>query len=117
MKKIILSALLATGVLTSATLKTQSESGKNIFLDNKCNKCHSIESQGIKHTSEPPDGAKYPPPDLSDVGNRHNAEWMQKWLHKEVEQHDKKHMKKFTGPDDELKTLTTWLASLKHKGS
>ena len=117
MNKILFLSFLAIGILTSASLKTNSNSGKSIFLDNKCSKCHSIESQGIKHTSEPPEGAKYPPPDLSDVGNRHDAEWMQKWLHKEVEQHGKKHMKKFTGSDDELKTLTTWLATLKNKGS
>jgi len=115
MKKLLLCAGLATCVLTGATLKTDSSSGKSIFLDNKCNKCHSIESQGINHTSEPPEGAKYPPPDLSGVGNRHPQDWMKQWLCKEVEQHGKKHMKKFTGSDDELNTLTTWLASLKKK--
>lgn len=115
MKKLLFLGLLAVGVLTSATLKTQSDSGKSIFLDNKCNKCHSIHSQGIQHTSEPPDDAKYPPPDLSDVGDRHTQDWMKQWLHKEVEQHGKKHMKKFTGSDDDLNTLTKWLASLKKK--
>jgi cbb3-type cytochrome oxidase cytochrome c subunit len=119
MKKLIIPMALAVmaGVITSAgLLNTSNSSGKTIFLDNKCSKCHSIESQGIKHTSEPPEGAKYPPPDLSDVGNRHAADWMQKWLQKEEEQHGKKHMIKFKGSDDELKTLTAWLASLKKKG-
>ncbi len=121
MKKILFFALLATGMLTigtltSATLKTQGDSGKSIFLDNKCNKCHSISSQGIKHLSEPPEGAKYPPPDLSDVGDRHTQDWMKQWLLHEVEQHDKKHMfKKFPGSGDDLNTLTKWLASLKKK--
>lgn len=114
MKKFLLFAAVGTFVLTGATLKTNS-TGKSIFLDNKCNKCHSIESQGIKHTSDPPEGAKYPPPDLSDVGNRHPQDWMKQWLHKEVEQHGKKHMKKFEGSDDELNTLTKWLSGLKSK--
>jgi cbb3-type cytochrome oxidase cytochrome c subunit len=115
MKKIIFPLLIAGGLLTGATLTSTGDSGKSIFLDNKCNKCHSIESLGIKHTSEPPEGAKYPPPDLSGVGLRHDAEWMTKWLHKEVELHDKKHMKKFGGSDDDLKTLTLWLVTLKKK--
>ncbi len=113
MKKTLFLGLLATGLLTSATLK--SNSGKSLFLDNGCNKCHSISSQGIHHTSEPPEGAKYPPPDLSDVGDRHTQDWMKQWLHKEVEQHGKKHMKKFTGSDEELNTLTAWLESQKKK--
>ncbi len=117
MKKILLVAAVSTCVLTGATLKTNSDTGKGIFLDNKCNKCHSIESQGIKRTSEPPEGAKYPPPDLSGVGLRHTVEWMQQWLTKQVEMHDKKHMKKFSGSDEELKTLTTWLGTLKKKGT
>ncbi len=115
MKKILFLGLVVTGLFTGATLKSDGTSGKSIFLDNKCNKCHSIESQGIQHTSAPPDGAKYPPPDLSDVGNRHTQDWMKQWLHKEVEQHGKKHMKKFEGSDDDLNTLTKWLAGLKKK--
>ncbi len=115
MKKSLLFAALVTCMLTGATLKTNGDSGKSIFLDNKCNKCHSIESQGIKRTSEPPEGAKYPPPDLSGVGLKHTADWMAQWVTKQVEMHDKKHMYKFKGSDDELKTLTTWLATLKKK--
>ena len=114
MKTFITPLLLAVGVLTSATLKSDSGSGKSIFLDNKCNKCHPIESQGISRVGEAPPGGKLPP-DLSGVGLKHDAEWMQKWLHKEVEQNGKKHMKKFGGSDDELMTLTAWLATLMKK--
>jgi cbb3-type cytochrome oxidase cytochrome c subunit len=121
MKKLILPLALAAGVLMSATMKSNGEaderssaSGKSIFVDNKCTKCHSIESQGLQRAGDPPPGGKLPP-DLSGVGLKHDTEWMTKWLHKEVEQNGKKHMKKFSGSDDELKTLTTWLATLKKK--
>lgn len=89
-------------------------SGKNIFKDNKCDKCHSVESQGIERAGAPPPGGKLPP-DLSGVGLKHTADWIQGWLLKTEEQNGKKHMKKWTGSDDELSTLVKWLASQKKK--
>ena len=115
MKKSLVFAAIVTCIQSGATLKTNSDSAKSIFQENKCNKCHSIESQSIKRTSEPPEGAKYPPPDLSGVGLKHTSDWMAQWVTKQVEMHDKKHMYKFKGSDDELKTLTTWLGTLKKK--
>ncbi|MDP4198625.1 MAG: cytochrome c [Bacteroidota bacterium] len=117
MKKLALPVVLGltTVILTSAGRLTPSaSSGKAIFEQYKCSKCHTISSQGIEREGTPPAGGKLPP-DLSGVGLRHDAAWMTKWLLKEEEQNGKKHMKKFTGPDDELKTLTTWLATLKKK--
>jgi cytochrome c2 len=114
MKGLVFPLVLAAGVLMSATTTSNKDTGKSIFLDNKCNKCHSIETQGVERVGDAPPGGKLPP-DLSGVGLKHDPEWMTKWLHKEVEQNGKKHMKKFGGSDDELKTLTTWLATLKTK--
>ena len=118
MKKIAFSLVLviSASLVTSAgrLSTTSSGGGKSLFEENKCNKCHSIESQGISRVGDAPPGGKLPP-DLSGVGLKHDAEWMTKWLHKEVELNGKKHMKKFAGSDDELKTLTTWLATLKKK--
>lgn len=102
------------GVLTSAGMIANGGNGKAIFVQNKCVKCHSIESQGLKRDGEPPAGGKIPP-DLSTVGTKHDANWMTKWLLKEEEQNGKKHLKKFGGSEDDLKTLTGWLAGLKKK--
>jgi mono/diheme cytochrome c family protein len=110
----IVLALGAFAIIGAGNLHATADSGKSIFLDNKCAKCHSIESQGIKRSGPPPPGGKLPP-DLSGVGLKHTAEWMQKWQMKEVEMNGKKHMKKFAGTSDELVTLTTWLATLKTK--
>ncbi|SRR5579883_638502 len=118
MKKLSIPVILtaAAFALTSAgSLGTvASKDGKAIFLDNKCSKCHSIESQGIERQGSAPAGGKLPP-DLSGVGLKHTSDWMQKWLNKEEEMNGKKHMKKFGGSSDELKTLTSWLSSLKKK--
>ena len=114
MKKVLASFALVVfvGALTSAS-PAGGGNGKSIFLENKCNKCHTIESQSIARDGKPPEGKQ--PPDLSCVGLKHTSDWMQKWLMKEEEQNGKKHIKKFGGPEPDLKTLTAWLATLKKK--
>jgi hypothetical protein len=96
-------------------------SGKEIFMTAKCNMCHTIESQSIKaemeaeeeesEAEEAEDEAT--PPDLSDVGSRHEAAWMSNYLQKKEMLHEKKHSKRFTGTEEELSQLVTWLSSLK----
>jgi mono/diheme cytochrome c family protein len=111
--------LLATaaGMLAAATIGAASLSytgttdGKSIFVSNKCANCHSITGQGIERSGKPEGDEK--PSDLSTVGKKRTADWMAKWLMKEETLDGKKHMKKFKGSDDELKTLTAWLATLK----
>jgi len=87
------------------------KTGKEIFTAQKCNTCHSIDSQSIARTST---SDKMKGPDLSDIGKGHDAAWLTKWMKKEVAAEDgKKHMPTFKGTDDELKTLTEWLSTLK----
>ncbi len=107
---------VVAGLLSSAGQFTPSGagSGKDIFLKSKCSKCHTITSQGIEREGTAPTSGKLPP-DLSGVGLKHNAEWMEKWLLKEQEMNGKKHLKKFSGSDEELESLTNWLATLKKK--
>ncbi len=116
MKKVITSAMvvLAAGMfIGAANLHDVANSdGKTLFKDAKCDKCHSIESQGIERTSTPPGKL---PPDLSGVGLKHNADWIKSWLLKEEELNGKKHLKKYTGSEADLTTLAKWLASLKKK--
>ncbi len=100
-----------TPVKKPTTLRVSA--GAVIFEGQKCAKCHSVSSQGIERLGAAPSGGGKLPPDLSGVGLRHTSEWMQGWLKKEEEMNGKKHMKLFTGPDQDLKTLTSWLASLK----
>jgi cytochrome c2 len=85
--------------------------GKTVFMAQKCNMCHSIESLQIERTSK---SEKMAGPDLSNVGGAHLAPWITQYLTKEVANSEgKKHGKDWKGTDDELKQLADWLATLK----
>ena len=103
----------ATIGAASITNLASSSDGKSIFRDNKCDKCHTIESQGIERNGAAAPGKL--PPDLSGVGLKHNADWIKGWLLKTEEQNGKKHLKKWSGDDDELATISKWLAAQKKK--
>lgn len=114
MLKLIASTVL--GILTAGFFITSAWSfpdvtGKSLFTQNKCNTCHSITSQGIAKGGG--EDAKKDSPDLSKVGTKHNADWISKFLLKKETLNDKKHLKKFKGTDEELETLSNWLATLK----
>ncbi len=117
MKTLLISAasvVVATFLMSAGTMHSSAtSSGKSIFLDSKCDKCHTISSQSIERSGATPPGKL--PPDLSGVGLKHNADWIKGWLLKEEELNGKKHLKKWSGSDDDLKTLCNWLASLKKK--
>lgn len=105
---------VAVSVMTAARFPVPNgESGKSLFIANKCMNCHAIESQGIARAGTPPPAGAKQPPDLSAVGEHHTSSWMQQWLMKEETMNGKKHLKKFGGSADELAVLTNWLASLK----
>jgi mono/diheme cytochrome c family protein len=80
--------------------------GKKIFVDKKCGTCHSVTSQDL--TSKKKDAS-----DLSDAGEKGNAEFMAKYLTKKEKIDGKEHKAAWKGTDEELKTLSEWLAGLK----
>ena len=94
--------------LLVATSRADDEAGKKIFTDSKCMMCHSIQTQSIekKMTSSKA-------PDLSTIGSKHDADWMAKWVTKKEKLDDKLHPMEFKGTEEDLKTLTTWLETLK----
>ena len=87
---------------------TAMPAGQKLFMDKKCNTCHSIDS--LKITKKM---ASSKAPDLSNVGAEQTAEWIAKWLKKEVDLKGKKHTAAFTATPEETKTLSEWLATLK----
>jgi mono/diheme cytochrome c family protein len=118
MRRIITVFFIATAVMMALVLTNQSSQaredkkgpdGKTLFTDKKCNGCHGLEAAGITKKT------KGGPPDLSTVGSKHDAAWIQKWLNKEESLNGKKHMMKFSGTPEELTTLSTWLGSFKEK--
>jgi len=88
--------------------------GKKIFVDSKCNVCHSVSSQGVaKKGPAVKPGDKKAPPDLSAIGDEKTADWIAKFVTKKEALNNKKHPKGWTGKDEDLKVLSEWLASLK----
>lgn len=88
--------------------------GKEIFLEQKCTKCHKVTSEGIAATEE-----KEKIVDLSGVGKNHDVAWFKQWLNKEVEQDSKvkpgekvKHKQKFKGTPADLDAIAAWLKGL-----
>lgn len=112
-------AALLTCFLTGPAMAAdaaKAPNGKPVFTKYKCNSCHTIEAQAITKKADPADkteatGRK--PPDLSGVGVKRNAAWIEAYLLKTEMIDTRKHTKKFRGTAPELKTVAGWLASMK----
>jgi len=106
----------ASPALAGGGESAKAPNGKPVFSKFKCNSCHAIESQAIVKKADPTekdDETARKPPDLSGVGVKRNATWIQGYLLKKEMIETRKHTKKFRGTDGELKTLAGWLESLK----
>lgn len=79
--------------------------GKKIFVDQKCNMCHTVKSAGIE-------SKKSDATDLSNVGSEMKSEDMIKYLKKEIKLNNKDHKTAFKGSDEDLKKLVEWLSTL-----
>lgn len=102
------------------TAATGAPDGKTLFLENKCNTCHTIKAAGVekkKAAAADPAEAKEKSdkkaPDLSSVGLERKADWMGKYLMKLEAIKGDKHGRKFRGTEAELKTVTAWLETQK----
>ena len=84
--------------------------GKQIFLAQKCNLCHSVSSAGIERTVK---SEKMAGPDLTNTAAKVDAATLTKFLKKEGEINGKKHGKGFTGSDAELSAVISWLQQQK----
>jgi cytochrome c551/c552 len=110
MKQWITALLLACSFVLIAFALSQNNSGKAIFVNKKCNLCHSVSTQGIeaKTTSE-----KLKGPDLVNLANKHKPKWIGRYLKKKVKMNGKFHKRSFKGTDEELQTLVDWLLEQK----
>jgi mono/diheme cytochrome c family protein len=84
----------------------KSDDGKKVFVDNKCNMCHTVTNAGIE--SKKSDAV-----DLSTVGKDRTVEFLTKYLKKEAKLNDKDHKSSYKGTDEDLATLVEWLSTLK----
>lgn len=84
--------------------------GKAVFAANKCETCHSVKAEGITQKM-----ASSKAPDLSALGKEVTADFVAKFLKKQVDLDGKKHMKEFTGKDEDLQALAKWVESMNKK--
>ena len=103
---LFISAIVALFAFAFSFSQDQALSGKDIFVDAKCNSCHTVKSNEIISKKE--DAF-----DLSNAGTSGDVQLLKTYLLKEAKINDKEHKTKFKGSDAELNTLAEWLASLK----
>ena len=103
---LFISAIVALFAFAFSFSQDQDLNGKQIFVDNKCNNCHTVTTMEI--TSKKDDAT-----DLSNVGTLGDAKLLKSYLLKESKINDQDHKIKFKGSEAELNTLTEWLLSLK----
>jgi cytochrome c551/c552 len=77
--------------------------GKAVFLDKKCNKCHTVSSASIAKTS------KLKGPDLTTEPIKGDAKLLKGYLKKQEMINAKKHGTAFTGSDEDLDTVIAWV--------
>jgi cytochrome c2 len=96
-------AASAVAPLLFAAEPAKTLDGKAIFTAQKCDMCHAVSSADIKPTG------KIKAPDLAGKAVKHDATALGKYLRKEEAINNKKHLKPFTGSDEELGALIAWL--------
>lgn len=104
---VILLAALYSGAAAGQPSKLD---GKQIFLAQKCNMCHTVSSAGIEATSK-----AMKAPDLTGLASKQDAKLLTSYLRKSADINGKKHMKAFTGSDEELGALIAWLQKQEKK--
>jgi mono/diheme cytochrome c family protein len=82
--------------------------GKKIFVDNKCNMCHTIKSVGIE-------SKKSDATDIVQLEKEKNAEFWMNYLMKKEKLNGKDHKTAFKGKEEDLKKLVDWLMTLTDK--
>lgn len=109
-------SILFTGVLLATSYSGEAQAqkvldGKQIFLAQKCNLCHSIPPAGIRATVK---SEKMKGPDLTGLAKQ-DAKLLNDYLRKKADINGKKHGKEFTGSDEEIGALIAWLQKQEKK--
>ncbi len=94
--------------------------GKAVFLEFKCNTCHTLDSAGIaKRKASASEDAEEKTdkeaPDLSSVGLERTTDWIAKYVTKKETIKGERHVKRFKGKDSDLRLVAEWLAGRKAK--
>ena len=78
--------IAAGGHAQDAKEEPKVPAGQQAFLKYKCNSCHTLEAAKVVKVEDEEEAkdssSKRKPPDLSGVGKKHTAAWMEKYLTK-----------------------------------
>jgi len=100
--------VIGVPLLLWSTAAFAAPDGKQVFLNQKCNTCHSVSSAGIEATIKV---EKDKGPDLTGVAS--DKAKLKDYLLQKSEMNGKKHSKKIGGTDEEVNALLDWLAAQK----
>jgi mono/diheme cytochrome c family protein len=101
------------GVLAFLVLASSAQgqdAGQKAFEANKCINCHSIEKLSMERKVQ---SEKMAGPDLSKVGDDHDAAWIVKFALREVEKDGKQHKSEYKGTKKDIEVIADWLAAMK----
>jgi cytochrome c553 len=87
------------------SLQEKDHPGKKVFIDAKCQTCHSVESHNLTSKSKKST-------DLSNVGAVYRANFLEKFLMKQDKKDGKAHPQAFKGSNEDLFQLAEWLQTL-----
>ena len=75
-----------------------------------CAECHGVKAAQISPTTKK---KKDKGPDLTDIGEKFQPDWIKRYVKEEEDLGGKSHKKKFKGSDEELQVLVDWLLEQK----
>jgi mono/diheme cytochrome c family protein len=109
-RNVVFTAFLVAVVLAALAFGPSASAvdGKEIFLAQKCNMCHSVSTAGIERTTK---SEKMAAKDLINLDK--DAAALTKYIKKETDLDGKKHGKAWTGTDEELGAVVTWILQQK----
>lgn len=108
--------VLAAGAVWTATaepvpsLSSPAPDGRQVFLESRCQNCHAVSSAGLEAKAR---SERLRGPDLVDVGQRHDRDWIGGYLRRKTKLNGKTHKLNFKGSDEELSALIDWLLEQK----
>lgn len=103
---IVCAAVVALATQPTPASATDTLDGKAIFLAAKCELCHAVPTAGIEAKTR---SDKLRGPDMVNLAASHDAAWMTAYLRGDEALDGETHTKKFTGSDEELGALVSWL--------
>lgn len=122
--------LVGIGVFITSGVNAEKNqnAGEKLFLHFKCNACHTIKALHISllRPKNPIERRQMRrslrklrregriPADLSDVGNKHNVLWLNRWLEHKEKIDGRHHQEIFHGTAHEREVLAHWAETLKY---